>query len=79
MILEQFYPKEWVESTYEIDFEAWRDKGIRGVIFDIDNTLVCHDAPADDRARELFARLHSLGIHTYLLHCFLIASHRRLA
>ena len=67
MIWERFYPKEWVESTYEIDFEAWRDKGIRGVIFDIDNTLVCHDAPADDRARELFARLHSLGIHTYLL------------
>ena len=67
MIWERFYPKEWVESTYEIDFETWRDKGIRGVIFDIDNTLVCHDAPADDKARELFARLHKLGIKTYLL------------
>ena len=67
MILEQFYPKEWVESTYEIDFEAWRDKGIRGVIFDIDNTLVCHDAPADERAIGLFARLRELGMAVCLI------------
>jgi HAD superfamily phosphatase (TIGR01668 family) len=67
MILEPFYPKEWVDSTYEIDWEMWKSKGIRGVIFDIDNTLVCHGAPADDRAIQLFKRLHGLGIQTCLL------------
>ena len=36
------YPKEYVDSTYEIDFEELYKKGYRGVIFDIDNTLVPH-------------------------------------
>ena len=45
MILEPFYPKEWVDSTYEIDWEDWKEKGKKGVIFDIDNTLVPHGAP----------------------------------
>ena len=67
MILEPFYPKEWVDSTYSIDWEGWSRKGIRGALFDIDNTLVPHDAPADERAIALFARLHGLGIQTYLL------------
>ena len=48
MILEQFYPREWLNSTYEIPWEQWQKKGIRGVIFDIDNTLVEHGAPADE-------------------------------
>lgn len=66
-MLEQFYPKEWVDSTYVIPWEEWHEKGIRGVIFDIDNTLVPHDAPADGRAIELFECLHSLGYGTCLL------------
>mgnify|MGYP003295241225 CR=1 FL=1 len=33
------YPKEYVESTYEIDFEGLYRKGYRGVIFDIDNNI----------------------------------------
>ncbi|NBH71091.1 YqeG family HAD IIIA-type phosphatase [Clostridiaceae bacterium] len=64
---ERFYPREWVDSTYGIDWESWQEKGIRGVIFDIDNTLVPHGAPADGRAKALFARLHGLGVKTCLL------------
>lgn len=67
MILEPFYPKEWLDSTYEIPWEKWYEKGIRGVIFDIDNTLVPHGAPADDRAVALFQKLHYMGIRTCLL------------
>ena len=67
MILEQFYPKEWLDSAYQIPWEQWKDKGICGVIFDIDNTLVPHGAPADKRAIELFDRLRSLGMKTCLL------------
>mgnify|MGYP002233255191 FL=1 len=39
----------------------------RGVIFDIDNTLVPHGAPADERACALFAHLKELGYHCMLL------------
>jgi len=67
LILEQFYPKEWLDSTYEISWEEWYAKGIRGVIFDVDNTLVRHDEPADERAIALFRRLHRMGMKTCLL------------
>ena len=67
MILEPFYPKEWLDSTYEIDWEQWKRKGIRGVLFDIDNTLVPHGAPADSCAIALFEKLHALGFQTCLL------------
>ncbi|WP_408071631.1 YqeG family HAD IIIA-type phosphatase [Butyrivibrio sp. JL13D10] len=61
------YPSETSESTYLIPFESYFDEGYRGIIFDIDNTLVPHGAPADDRAVELFERLHKIGFRTLLL------------
>lgn len=67
MILRRFYPKEYLESVYGIDWEARYESGIRGAIFDVDNTLVPHGEPADARAIALFERLHKLGIQTYLL------------
>ena len=63
----QFYPDEYLESTYVIDFARMYKKGYRGVIFDIDNTLVPHGAPADERAKELFAHLKELGFACCLL------------
>lgn len=66
-MLEPFYPGEYVDSTYEIDFEGWWEKGCRGIIFDVDNTLVPHGAPADERAKQLFERLHALGYKSVLL------------
>ena len=50
-----FFPDEYVASTYVIPFEELYEKGYRGVLFDIDNTLVPHGAPADERAKKLFA------------------------
>ena len=66
-MLRQFYPDEYVDSTYQIDFEKYYNAGYRGVIFDIDNTLVPHDAPADERAVVLFERLKKLGFSSTLL------------
>lgn len=62
-----FFPDEWVESAYDIDFEKLYKNGFRGVIFDIDNTLVPHGAPADERAIALFERLKGIGFHCCLL------------
>ncbi len=61
------YPSETCDSTFEIPFEDLYQKGYRGVIFDIDNTLVPHGAPADERAVLFFARLHQIGYDTMLL------------
>ncbi len=66
-MLEKFYPRKRAESSYVIPYEALYEKGIRGVIFDIDNTLVPHGAPADERALSLFARIHGAGLKTCLL------------
>ena len=65
--LGRFYPDEYLDSAYEIDFDVFYQKGIRGVIFDIDNTLVPHGAPADERAIRLFDKLHGMGCKTMLL------------
>lgn len=61
------YPDVCVASTYEIDFESLYQDGYRGLIFDIDNTLVTHGAPADERAIRLFERLKEIGFSCCLL------------
>ena len=66
-MLHRFYPDELANSTYEIDFESLYERGYRGIIFDIDNTLVPHGAPADERAEALFARLRDIGFESLLL------------
>ena len=66
-MLQRFYPGQYLESSYLVPYEELYGQGYRGLIFDIDNTLVPHDAPADDRARALFLRLRKLGMKTCLL------------
>lgn len=66
-MFQRFYPDNEVENAYDIDYDALYNKGYRGVIFDIDNTLVPHGAPADDRAIALFERLRQIGYQTVLL------------
>lgn len=66
-MLQRFYPDHEIESAYDIDYEGLYQKGYRGVIYDIDNTLVPHGAPADERAIALFRRLHEIGYRTILL------------
>ena len=66
-MFEPFYPDYYVSSAYAISYRQLYDKGIRGVIFDVDNTLVPHDHPADDRARKLFEEFRRMGMETCLL------------
>ncbi len=67
-----FYPSELIRSTYSIDFERLYQEGYRGIIFDIDNTLVPHGAPADERAVRLFERLKKIGFQ-----CCLVSNNKR--
>ncbi len=66
-MLRTFYPDNEVNSSYEIDYEALYEQGYRGIIYDVDNTLVPHGEPADERAIALFERLRSIGFDTVLL------------
>ena len=66
-MFQKFYPDVYMDSTYEIDFEQLYQDGYRGIIFDIDNTLVTHGAPADTRAIALFAELKRIGFQCCLL------------
>lgn len=60
-MFQRFYPKHYVKSTYSINYEKLYEKGYRGIIFDIDNTLVPHGADADERALKLMERLRNIG------------------
>ncbi len=66
-MFQKFYPKEYLDSTYEIPFEKLYEEGYRGVLFDIDNTLVPHGAPPTPEAVAFFERLRKLGFS----YCFI--------
>lgn len=66
-MLRRFYPKRLADSSYVVDYEKLYQEGYRGILFDIDNTLVKHGESATPRAIELFARLKKIGFQTCLI------------
>ena len=66
-MLKRFYPDEYYENAYIIDYKGLYVKGYRGIIFDVDNTLVEHGAPVNDKAKDLFAKLHEMGYETCII------------
>jgi uncharacterized protein len=42
-VLSKFLPNEYVKSIFDIQPETLKEKGIRGIITDLDNTLVAWD------------------------------------
>jgi HAD superfamily phosphatase (TIGR01668 family) len=63
----RFYPDERAKSVRDIDYEAFLRRGVRGIIFDIDNTLVPQDAPATEETEEFFRMIHALGFRTCVI------------
>lgn len=63
-MFQRFYPDEYLDSAYLIDYERLYEEGYRGLLFDIDNTLVPHGAPPDERAGKLFLRLQKAGFRS---------------
>lgn len=66
-MLKNFYPYEYVESVFTINYEKLYEKGYRGIIFDIDNTLVPHGKDSTREVDELFEKIQSMGFKTFLL------------
>ena len=67
MSFSDLYPTKEEASAYLIPYESYYALGKRGIIYDIDNTLVMHGAPADKRSIELFEKLRFIGFKTILL------------
>lgn len=61
------YPQRIVDSIYEIDLGELYNNNIRGIILDIDNTLVGHGADADDKVLELIEKAKNAGIQSCIV------------
>ncbi|MBO5565452.1 MAG: YqeG family HAD IIIA-type phosphatase [Lachnospiraceae bacterium] len=59
--MSNLFPDEEARSAYEIDYESLYGQGYRGIIYDIDNTLVYPDAPADDASVSFIQKLKEMG------------------
>ncbi|BBF41898.1 hydrolase, HAD subfamily IIIA [Lachnospiraceae bacterium KM106-2] len=66
-MFQRFYPDEIKKSAYEIDYERLYQEGYRGLLFDIDNTLVEHGKDATEESIELFKRLKKIGFEVCLI------------
>ena len=66
-MFKKLYPTKYLDSSYSIDYEQLYRSGIRGLIYDIANTLVEHGMPATERAIKLFEQLRSIGFDTCLI------------
>jgi len=63
VFLDKLIPSEYVESIHQIDIESLRQRNIRAVITDLDNTLVeWHRAEATPEVIEWLGRLREAGI-----------------
>lgn len=71
-MFERFFPDTTVSSTYAIDYEKLYEEGYRGILFDIDNTLVEHGKEATEQAKRLFSRLKKIGYE-----CCLISNNKK--
>ncbi len=66
-MFKMFYPYEYVESVFVIDYEKLYENGYRGIIFDIDNTLVHHGEDSTPEIDSLFEKIHCIGFKTVML------------
>ncbi|MBE7032235.1 MAG: YqeG family HAD IIIA-type phosphatase [Ruminococcaceae bacterium] len=63
-----FLPDIFAETVYDIDLDALKKEGIRGFVFDIDNTLVTYADPiATERVVNWLESLRKLGFKLYIV------------
>lgn len=62
-----FYPSRYEDSVYSIDFDMLYKQGFRNIIFDIDNTLVCHGAPQNEKSLSFLRGLMEKGFKIVFL------------
>ena len=66
-MLNMFYPYEYADSVFSVDYGKLYDNGYRGLIFDIDNTLVHHGDDSTQEIDAFFKMIQSVGFKTLIL------------
>ncbi len=67
-MFEKFFPNEYVDSIYLVNYDKLFNMGIRSIIFDIDNTLVPYYIErAPKHIRDFFEKLKRIGFRICLL------------
>jgi hypothetical protein len=67
-MFEKLFPNAYVDSIFDIDYQKLYKEGKRGILFDIDNTLVPYDiAHPYDEVIELFNHIKQLGFKICLV------------
>lgn len=67
-MFEIFFPTEYYKSIFDVDFNKLKEKGYKGLMFDIDNTLVPFDvAHPTQEIIDLFTQLKEQGFKICLV------------
>lgn len=67
-MLKLFLPDQYVHSIYDIQLEEMKARGIKGIIADLDNTLVGAKEPlANPRLEEWFAQVKSFDMQLMIV------------
>ena len=66
-MLKNYFPYEYADSIYSIDYKKLYKKGFRALLFDLDNTLVHHGDDSTPKVDKFFADLHKMGFRTILI------------
>lgn len=66
-MLRKFYPSQRAASVFAIDYQKLYSLGYRGIIFDIDNTLVHHGKDSTPEVDALLAQIKRIGFKTMML------------
>ncbi|MBR5336732.1 MAG: VanW family protein [Lachnospiraceae bacterium] len=66
-MFERYFPSAYAKSVFHIDYKRLYALGIRGIIFDIDNTLVHHGDDATEEIISLFREITTCGLKCVLL------------
>lgn len=62
-MIKKFYPTQHIESIFDLSISQLKSEGIKGIIFDIDNTLVPYDVPEPtEDIIELFSEIQEAKI-----------------
>ncbi|GMQ64137.1 YqeG family HAD IIIA-type phosphatase [Vallitalea maricola] len=67
-MLERFFPSEYTDSIRQINYRKLYDEGYRGILFDIDNTLVPYDMEhPNQEIIDLFEDIKKIGFKIALV------------
>ena len=67
-MIKKLYPTEYIASVYDLKLDELKAQGMKGIIFDIDNTLVPYDEiEPNDKVIALFESIRAAGFKITLV------------